>query len=54
VERDAYLRCRDQNLRLEQERLPQEEVLAALSLSADHFRSEPFADRPPSAHGEPR
>jgi hypothetical protein len=30
-ERAAFLRCRDQNLRLEQERLPKEEVSAVLS-----------------------
>jgi hypothetical protein len=33
----AYVRCRDENLRLEQERLPKEEVLAVLGRWADTF-----------------
>jgi hypothetical protein len=33
AERAAFARCRDHNLRLEQERLPQGEILAALGLS---------------------
>jgi hypothetical protein len=37
AERAAYIRCRSENLRLEQERLPSSEVLAALGALPDAF-----------------
>jgi hypothetical protein len=39
AERDLYLACRSKNLRLEQERLPQADVVAALSESPVAFLS---------------
>jgi hypothetical protein len=39
AERAAFTRCRDQNLRLEQERLPQSDIVALLDLSAANVRA---------------
>jgi hypothetical protein len=44
-ERQAYLCCRDENLRLEQERIPQDEVLIA----AKYLLGVPFRRNAPGA-----
>ena len=52
LEQQAFLRCRDENLRLEQERIPQDEVVKEAKYLLDFSEAEKYVDNTVSREGK--